>query len=314
MRGESEVRLVREFVRIRLSPRLARTTVQFEFRNEGLPRTVVMGFPEQVIYGRGHYRRFRAKVEGRALAASPTRWVEESPQTLWGRWWVSKVRFARAGRRIVRVRYQEHPAVDELEVLYRYLFGTGRSWKGTIGSVEVLMMLERFPAEATVWADLLGPTRKADRLAWRFENWEPDEDADLGVAVSPHITHVEFDGEAPDPPMELALRRGRLEAYLYDLAFWMKAGLAWSPRERTALIYRKGKTLELTVGSDEALLSPERTRVRLPFAPYLAGRPLKEGRHLRVPVRAVCEALALRVHTEKDAMGNWKVRISASGK
>jgi hypothetical protein len=31
MRGESQVRLVREFIRIEFSPRLARTVVEFEF-------------------------------------------------------------------------------------------------------------------------------------------------------------------------------------------------------------------------------------------------------------------------------------------
>jgi len=73
MSGESPVRLLREFMRIEFSPRLARTVVQFEFRNEGRPQTVVMGFPEQVMYERGRYQRYRAEVDGRPLAARPTR-------------------------------------------------------------------------------------------------------------------------------------------------------------------------------------------------------------------------------------------------
>jgi len=313
MRGESEVRLVREFVRIEISPRVARTVVQFEFRNEGPPQIVIMGFPEQVVYDRRRYERFEAEADGRPLAAAPTRWVEESPNTRWARWWVSKVPFAQGERRIIRVRYQERPATGEMGYTYRYIFGTGRSWQGPIGRVDVLMLLDGFPPEATLSVNMPELTRKANRLAWRFENWEPEEDVALDLAVSPYITNVAFDSEVPDPPAEWNLRRGHLDAYLGDIAFWVEGSLAWSPRERIGFIHRKGNTLVLTVGSEEALLLPESTRVRLPFAPYLAGSPSEKGNRLRVPVRAVCEALGLRVHAEKDEIGNCSVYVSGIG-
>jgi hypothetical protein len=321
MRGESSVRLVREFIRIEFSPRLARTVVEFEFRNEGPPQTVAMGFPEQVVYDRGRYRRFRAEVDGRPLAARPTRWVEESPQTLWARWWVSKVQFAHGERHIIRVRYQEPPGTDEAGYTYRYLFGTGRTWKGAIGSIDVVLVLKGFPPAATVyerippadWQSGSGLTWKANRLAWRFQNWEPDEDANLDLSVSPHITDIAFGKETPDPPLEWDLRQGYLDADLGELAHWVKAGVAWNPQQRACSVQRNGKTLILTVGSNEAMLLPAKTRVRLPFAPYLARSPYAKGRYLRVPVRAVCEAFDLRVHAEKDKIGNWNVHVSGMG-
>ncbi len=62
------MRLVREFIRVDFSAELARTTVQFEFRNEGPNQTVVMGFPEEVMYGRGTFRRFRQRNGWETLA------------------------------------------------------------------------------------------------------------------------------------------------------------------------------------------------------------------------------------------------------
>ncbi len=306
MSGESPVRLLREFIRIEFSPRLARTVVQFEFRNEGRPQTVVMGFPEQVMYERGRYQRFRAEADGWPLAARPTPWVAESSEQRWARWWVSKVHFARGERRIIRVRYQEPPGIDETDCyVYRYLFGTGRSWKGSIGSVQVLMILKVFPLDATVTAYLRGATRHGDRIAWQFQDWEPDEDVALDVAVSPYITDIVFDGHYPSLSMEkeLNLRHGHLAGHLRSIADWAEGSLAWSRGERTGFIHRRAKTLALTVDSTQALLLPEKREIRLPFAAYI------EHGLLRVPVRAVWEALGFCVDMKKDAIGNWSVRV-----
>lgn len=211
-------------------------------------------------------------------------------------------------RRIIRVRYQERPSAAEVGYTYGYLFGSGHAWKGSIASAEVLLVLKGFPPEATV-SVMPGFRRKADRFAWRFKNWEPHEDALLNVVVSPHILDITFDKGSPDPPMELNLRGGHLDAILSEIAFWIDASLAWSGPNRTVFVHRKGRTLAVRVGSHEASLEAGQTSVPLPFAPYLDHNPYLDRNQLRVPVRAVCEALGLRVHVVKDKIGNWSVYV-----
>jgi len=303
IRGEPPVRLVREFVRVRLDPRQASTVVQFEFRNEGPAQVVTMGFPEQVIYARASYERFRVEVDGRPAPAKPTRWVETSSQTEWTRWWVHRVRFARAERRIVRVSYHERPARDDDgSYNYGYLLGSGRAWKGPIGRVDVVIRLEDLPAGASVYAEPAPGARRGDVLAWRFENFEPDPDFRLDATVWPYITDVAINGEEVSED-SFRIRQDVLEADLWELALWSASTTAWHDQEKTGFIHRERKTLALTAESAQALLLPAKTGVRLPFAPYL------EGGRLRVPVRAVCEALGLRVQIAKDQAGNYRVQI-----
>lgn len=305
IRGESSVRLVREFIRVRFSPRLARTVVQFEFRNDGPAQWVTLGFPEQVVYDRSSFQRFQVWLDGRPLRARPTRWTEDMPHTLWTRWWVSKAHFSAAERRVLRVEYQEKPShLDEASYGYCYLLGTGRAWKGTIGDVQFLMMLDGFGPEGTIWSDAAGLRRKGSRLAWRARNWEPRTDAELVLGISRSITDITFDKGTPDPAMEVFLRDGHLDADLREIAYWTDMSLAWSPRGRVAYAHRKGRTLALKVGAHEAVLLVDGQRVPLPFAPYL------EGERTQVPMRAVCESLGLVVSTGKDALKNWVVRVS----
>jgi len=302
IRGEPPVRLVREFVRVRLDPRQASTVVQFEFRNEGPAQVVTMGFPEQVIYARASYERFRVEVDGRPAPAKPTRWAETFYKTEWTRWWVHRVRFAGGQRRIVQVSYRERPARDSSGgCSYAYLVGTGRGWKGSIGSADIVIRLKRFPSYSTVFADPGGVSRQENVVTWHFDNWEPAPGLRLDLTVFPYISQVTINGSAETSSFRM--RQGILEADLWELALWSASSTAWHDQEKTGFIHRERKTLALTAESAQALLLPAKTGVRLPFAPHL------EGGRLRVPVRAVCEALGLRVQIAKDQAGNYRVEI-----
>jgi hypothetical protein len=309
----SQVRMEREFLNIRFSPRLVRTVVQFEFRNEGPAQVVTMGFPETVIYDEGHstYRRFRVNVDGHSMPVKPSSWQEIEEQTTWIRWWIHRARFAAGQRRIVRVSYQEKPGFDDqFGYMYSYTFGTGRAWKGTIGSAAIVIHFEDFPRDATIYPDFIdgseGAIRSENRFAWLFEDWEPKKDLRLDINAYPGISDLQVNGNdysaIPGSGKLCLLKQGKIVGNVETLQD-LDDFIIWSHSKREAQLTHKNKTIVLRVGSPKAQILPEGRTIELPFAPYI--RQSK----LRVPIRAVAEALGMIVDVERDYLGNYKVNV-----
>ncbi len=306
MRGESSVRLVREFIRVDYSPKLARTTVQFEFRNEGSTHTVVVGFPEKTINtDEGSFLRFRRELDGHRLRARPTPWkARDDDYTGNQRWWISRVPFRAGQRRVVRVSYEQHPGKTETCSCYDYILGTGHAWKGAIDEIQFVMTLD-LPYGATIVQAPPGTVRRDNRLSLASRNCKPDSQAVIEVWSSPFIDSIWFgaDFDETDVFKEPCFHQGYLEWDLYQLANTLKATRGWDERTRTGYLRYHGKTLALTAGSKQALLIPARKPVLLPFAPYL------DGDSLRVPLRAVCEALGSSVTMKRKGLGNWVASV-----
>lgn len=111
-----------------------KTDIVFVFKNNGDSITATMGFPEYSpdLSGRNFVRHFKTEVNG--ISTNYT--TEKSSDRNIGRWFVKEVSFAAGEQKICRVSYEgDYGQYGCSAKCIDYLYGTGSSWKGPIGSM-----------------------------------------------------------------------------------------------------------------------------------------------------------------------------------
>jgi hypothetical protein len=210
MKDQGNIRMVSETVRARISLAVDRmfadTTVVVEvdcvflMKNEGPADTVLVGFPDGAMgpYESGGEEHeldsFRSWVDGVEVECRRVPNVKGAPPFEVGSWWIKRVPFARGAVRTIRDRYTVLPSwyASLGTQAFRYTLSMGASWKGTIGSAEVVATLEGIPLEWITGSD--PEARRAGRsFRWSFRDFEPgsDDGSPASVALEWKSPHAE---------------------------------------------------------------------------------------------------------------------------
>lgn len=223
--GHSSVSMQSEVIRMTIGEETITTDCRFVFKNDGPACTVRMGFPDQGIGdvpgadheepegsktpARGTFRSFRSYINGKPV---PTKVIRSGEPG--GYWHVKEVRFPAKSTVTVRDVYTQIVGAQITganSVLSQavYILRTGASWKGNIGSTEVLvtfrrprptlplepMALKRGSEEDTLfrtdwtkasnriyWRGFAIPTASGNTLRFVRKNWRPTDRSDLYLA------------------------------------------------------------------------------------------------------------------------------------
>jgi hypothetical protein len=136
--GETEVELVSETLRIYLYSEEYVADASFVFRNIGPMAHHQLGFP-QFDYGTelvSKLRDFRTWVNGQPVRAVQIP-SEPGSHPQIRSWFVKEVSFPQGVLTTTRVRYRSNYGRDRLLRTVEYLYGTGHTWRDSIGQIRV---------------------------------------------------------------------------------------------------------------------------------------------------------------------------------
>ena len=205
MKTQSSVRMVSETVKARVGPDLVQVDCEFVMRNEGPADTVLVGFPDGSM---GPYRgggeeyeieSFRSWVDGVEVKCQRAP-DADGVNALVGAWWTKRVVFPAGAVRRIRNRYEVSPSWHPMGLgaekpdstagyrAFRYILWTGASWKGTIGTAEIVATLDGIPLDRVV-ATSPEARRAGCTFRWTFRDFEPGsgdapDSVELGWRVS----------------------------------------------------------------------------------------------------------------------------------
>jgi len=191
MNTHSSVRMVSEKVRARVTPDLIEVDCEFVMKNEGPADTVLVGFPDGAIgpyQGGGEeyeIQSFRSWVDG---AEVKCRRIPDAGgiEAIVTSWWTKKVTFPTGGVRKIRDHYTVSPSwhpnlagqADSEEVVdrsFQYILWTGASWKGNIGSADIVATVDGIPLERITGTTPLAH-QSGNSFRWTLRNFEPGSD------------------------------------------------------------------------------------------------------------------------------------------
>jgi hypothetical protein len=190
MRAHANIRMVSETVKARISfaadSLLANRTEMIEvdcvfvMKNEGTADTVLMGFPDGAMgpyQGGGEEHElesFRSWVDGVEVKCTRVPNVTDAPPSEVGSWWIKSVVFAPGATRTIRNRYTVLPGWYPTMATraFRYTLSTGASWKGNIGSAEIVAVLDGIPLD---WVTGTDPKARqvGNTFHWLLRDFEP---------------------------------------------------------------------------------------------------------------------------------------------
>jgi hypothetical protein len=281
-------------VSIDLWPDRAGVDCFFVFRNTGPATTVQMGFPESGSDsgrwrgGVGGFTAFATWVDGRPV---PTVIEGETSQAgSWERWRVKSVRFARGQQRRVRVRYSAKTGDDiSGRRFFAYRIGSGASWKGPIGRVQVFLQVSYDRAR---WQFAVPPGFRRigpGRYEFARRAYEPSARDEILISYLPIYYSAGLYGGPGmyGPPLFGRQTTAGVAIFVpvRYLARWLGAELTLSRSSVTLVLGRR----QLTIRPGESWMRAGGQRVPLPAAPLL------EGGCLFVPVRPLGVALGAEV-------------------
>jgi hypothetical protein len=206
MKTHSNIRMVSETVKARVSPDLVEVDCVFVMKNDGHVDTVLIGFPDGSMgpyLGGGEEQElqsFRSWVDGVEVRCRRVRDVDGAPVSEVGSWWVKRVAFARGAIRTIRDHYTVWPSWHPMLGLraFRYTLFTGASWKGAIGSAEIVATLDGLPLELVTATE---PKARQDgrTFRWSFRDFEPGsaDGSPANVGLEWKTTPI-GDAEEPD--------------------------------------------------------------------------------------------------------------------
>lgn len=301
LKGGTQVRMVREHIRVRLPD--CDVEARFVFRNDGPAKTVTIGFPEEG-YNDGPLRRgqttrflrFASEVDGHPVRVAREAERMRDPEET-RIWWVKRVRFARGQTRVIVNRYRTRPGGmqgdSELLHTFEYILHTGAPWKGTIGDSTVEIDVRRVRRDLRIDGTSKALRNEGDRLVFHARNFEPNEGSDL------HVSWL-------DRPMSVRLRKSldlgrRLRPLDFDgqcLVHIPGKPVAWLP------LSRRAGQVGVPVGAlTELGFAAEEKDGVLELATKLGRRSMRirtDGARLVYNLEASTLSLAL------DAPGAWK--------
>jgi hypothetical protein len=132
--GSTEIRMESELVRLTLEEKYYKADITFLFKNYGGDMTVKIGFPE---YRYGTQKEtditsFKTDVDGKNMGVIT---APDSEQYVLKKWFIKEVHFTAGEEKVSHVSYEAQYGRHGSYSAVEYLYGTGRPWKGTIGSM-----------------------------------------------------------------------------------------------------------------------------------------------------------------------------------
>lgn len=300
--GHPSVRMVSEYVYMKLTESKVSTSCRFVFHNEGKAVTVKMGFPQDGKHDpESDY--FRASVDGKPVAIQHAE-GEMELQEVTRDWWVKSVHFNSGQTRVVEDEYGGSVAIDETDQarFATYVLKTGGPWHGPIGKATIVMDVSAFHGYQTIHATPSGYRRHGDRITWTLRNFEPKQDIRILCYWGYRPERVVVNGRemagavlAWNAPSELATRDTMPRITNGILIVPARSFVYFTDLRRRDFVFDNqtvsmtfgAKVLRLIPGSRTAFIGDE--RIMLPVAPRLA-----HGR-LMVPLQATIEALGSKM-------------------
>lgn len=223
--GETSVRMISERIEITAAPGSYLVDVEFRFMGGDMDETIRVGFPSWG-WGGGDSRviNFQTWVDEEEAAfelerGTPAEYERLGPSGAFDTWYVKTVEFPAGEVTTTRVQYRN--AWGHLSGYERggYLYGTGRSWAGSIGRIDVVINLHDdiwlrslllCPHDCTADSVETAP-EGARTLVATIRNVEPGPDDEIRFLVS---------GEQPWIPM---MESGTERSFAYRA--WSESGV-----------------------------------------------------------------------------------------
>jgi hypothetical protein len=180
------VRLVREAIRMDVYPEYYDVNVEFVFKNEGVPVTVPMGFPEsgggdigpaEDFRNHSGFVGFATWVDGGRVKAQ--RVVTRAKDEWYEALWLKRVRFGRGQTRRIRVRYRAPHGAAVGEGLSTSYDFTGGNWRDKVeqSTLTVVTHLSGlYQLSATFKGKPLPLRRRGNRFFFQWSNWQAQGD------------------------------------------------------------------------------------------------------------------------------------------
>jgi hypothetical protein len=303
MKSHPSLVLRSQVVKVKMNSEYADVDCTFVLHNTGKATSVLIGFPEtgggtDVQPSAKGFEYFHSYVDGKPVRVRV--YKQEAYTDGYSRWYVKRVYFRAGQTRVIRNLYRMRLGFDSLGGRsFEYTLSTGASWKGKIGRADIIVQLIG-PSlrNATEWRiSPRGYQRVRNQIIWRFRNFEPMKDIDIWFR--PAYYHLYFNGSRTFASFdEMSRRRG---VFLLGVRWLEQLGdieIAWDHSTKRVTITntnrRANRHIVLRVGSRWALANGQ--RILLPVAPSLHREWSRWT--VKVPIRAVVEALGGQVHYE----------------
>jgi len=304
MKSHPSIVLRSEVVRVKMNSEYADVDCTFVLHNTGKATSALIGFPERgggtdVGPSARGFEYFRSFVDGKPVKVRV--YKQEGGYGGYSRWYVKRVYFRAGQTRVIRNLYRMQLGGDSTGGRsFEYTLSTGASWKGKIGRADIVIQLTG-PAlrNATEWHIYpKGYQRVKNQIVWQFRNFEPREDID--IRFRPAYYHLYFDNFRTFASFdEMICRR---DVFLLGVR-WLEElrdiEIAWNHSTKSVTITNlQGKRhIVLRVGSRWAFVNGQ--RILLPVAPSLHREWSRWT--VKVPIRAVINALGGQVHYERNS-------------
>lgn len=300
MESHPSIVLRSHVVKIKLTPTHADVDCTFVLHNTGKATSVLIGFPESgggaIEVPTTGFQYFRSYVDGKRVQVR----VQEPKLRDMGysRWYLKRVHFGTGQTRVIRNVYRAPlGAISNGEKFFHYILVTGASWKGKIGRSDIIVDLSALGSVTDLSIRPAGYRRANNRIAWRFENYEPNEDISIVF-----FQHYRLNADIGEPRIVSRDALVRPQGTLMIDAGWFRSmrgvQVAWDSKTRRVTIAdtSTGRQIVMRVGDRWAIVNGQ--RVQLPVAPSWYR---EWGRRIvRVPLRPVVEALGGQVAFKRE--------------
>lgn len=300
MESHPSIVLRSQVVKIKLTPTHADVDCTFVLHNTGKATSVLIGFPESgggaIEVPTTGFQYFRSYVDGKRVQVR----VQEPKLRDMGysRWYLKRVHFRTGQTRVIRNVYRAPlGAISNGEKFFHYILVTGASWKGKIGRSDIIVDLSALGSVTDLSIRPAGYRRANNRIAWRFENYEPNEDISIVF-----FQHYRLNADIGEPQIVSRDALVRPQGTLMIDAGWFRSmrgvQVAWDGKTRRVTIAdtSTGRQIVMRVGDRWAIVNGQ--RVQLPVAPSWYR---EWGRRIvRVPLRPVVEALGGQVAFKRE--------------
>lgn len=301
MESHPSIVLRSHVVKIKLTPTHADVDCTFVLHNTGKATSVLIGFPESgggaIEVPTTGFQYFRSYVDGKRVQVR----VQEPKLRDMGysRWYLKRVHFGTGQTRVIRNVYRAPlGAISNGEEFFHYILVTGASWKGKIGRSDIIVDLSALGSVTDLSIRPAGYRRANNRIAWRFENYEPNEDISIVF-----FRHYRLNADIGEPRIVSRDALVRPQGTLMIDAGWFRSirgvQVAWDGKTQRVTIADSstGRQIVMRVGDRWAIVNGQ--RVQLPVAPSWYRE--WDRRIVRVPLRPVVEALGGQVAFKRES-------------
>ena len=301
MESHPSIVLRSHVVKVKLTPEYADVDCTFVLHNTGKATSVLIGFPESgggaIEVPTTGFQYFRSYVDGKRVQVR----VQEPKLRDMGysRWYLKRVHFGTGQTRVIRNVYRAPlGAVSNGEEFFHYILVTGASWKGKIGRSDIIVDLSALGSVTDLSIRPAGYRRANNRIAWRFENYEPNEDISIVF-----FQHYRLNADIGEPRIVSRDALVRPQGTLMIDAGWFRSirgvQVAWDGKTQRVTIADSstGRQIVMRVGDRWAIVNGQ--RVQLPVAP--SWHRERDRRVVRVPLRPVVEALGGQVAFKRES-------------